>query len=182
MNGWTGLLALAICCLVSHGLRAVDQKEPPQKEPVLKVSLGKADDKSTVTSEGDKVIVAVTSPTGISKATIERTQEKWPANVAVRLSLKGLESFRTANGKITLDAAVSAHKGKPEVRVWKDGKETPPLDPKSPFWLDIRLVGGDGKPATAIPLKGGFFEVTLPKAFFEDNPKSITVQWIDFYR
>jgi len=33
-----------------------------------------------------------------------------------------------------------------------------------------------------IPLKGGFFEMPLPKAFFEGNPKAITVNWIDFYR
>ena len=32
------------------------------------------------------------------------------------------------------------------------------------------------------PLKDGYFEMQLSKAFFEDNPKSITLNWIDFYR
>ena len=68
------------------------------------------------------------------------------------------------------------------VRLWKDGKEDAPLDAKSPYWMEIRIVGGDGKPAKEIPLKDGYFEMPLPKAFFEGNPKSITVNWIDFYR
>lgn len=43
------------------------------------------------------------------------------------------------------------------------------------------MVGSDGKPAKA-PLKDGDFKMQLPKAFFENNPKSITVNWIDFFR
>jgi hypothetical protein len=52
------------------------------------------------------------------------------------------------------------------------------LDEKSPLWTDIRIVGG----ANEIPLKDGYFEVRLPCAFFEANPKSITLNWIDFFR
>ena len=48
--------------------------------------------------------------------------------------------------------------------------------------MDIRIVGGDGRPAQELPLKDGYFEMTLPRAFFEGNPKSITLNWIDFYR
>jgi hypothetical protein len=57
-----------------------------------------------------------------------------------------------------------------------------PLDEKSPFWTVSRIVGGDGKPAKELPLKDGHFEVTLPRAFFEGNLNSITLNWIDFYR
>ena len=48
--------------------------------------------------------------------------------------------------------------------------------------INRRMIGGDGKPAKAIPLKDGCFEMALPKAFFEGNPKTITMGWIDFYR
>ena len=82
--------------------------------------------------------------------------------------------------KITLEAAVSSQDGK--VRLWKDGKEDSPLDSKHPYWMEIRMVGKDGKPVKTIPLKDGYFEMQLPKALFEDNPKSITLNWIDFYR
>ncbi len=68
------------------------------------------------------------------------------------------------------------------MRIWKDGNEDTLLDEKNPFWTDIRIVGGDGKPAKEIPLKYGYFEMTLPQAFFDSNPKSVTLNWIDFYR
>jgi hypothetical protein len=78
--------------------------------------------------------------------------------------------------------AVSVHEGPPKGRLWKDGTENALLDEKSPFWMDIRILTGDGKPAREIPLKDGYFEMTLPRAFFEANPKLITLKWIDFYR
>ena len=96
--------------------------------------------------------------------------------------MKDLENFRASNGNVTLDAAVLSSDDRQRVRLWKDDKEDMPLDSKSPYWMDIRMVGNDGKPAKDIPLKDGFFEMQLPKVFFEDNPKSITVNWIDFYR
>jgi hypothetical protein len=68
------------------------------------------------------------------------------------------------------------------VRLWKDRKEGAPLDEKSPFWMDVRILTGDGKPAQTLPLRDGYFEVALPRAFFEGSPKSITLKWIDFYR
>jgi hypothetical protein len=48
--------------------------------------------------------------------------------------------------------------------------------------MDVRIVGGDGKPAKELPLRDGHFEVALPRALFEGNPKSVTLNWIDFYR
>jgi hypothetical protein len=83
---------------------------------------------------------------------------------------------------VSLDAAVSIQEGKAKVRLWKDGREDAPLDEKSPYWTELRIVGGDGQPPKELPLRDGYFEATLPKAFFEGNPKSITLHWIDFYR
>lgn len=43
----------------------------------------------------------------------------------------------------------------------------------------------DELPAFRITTKrqeNGYFEMTLPKAFFEGNPHTIQVNWIDFYR
>jgi hypothetical protein len=91
-----------------------------------------------------------------------------------------LEFFQTSNGQVTLKAAASIQNA--NVRVWKDGKEDQPLDSKSQYWLAIRMIGGDGKPTNTVLLTDGYFEMQLPKAFFEGNPKSITVDWIDFLR
>ena len=61
--------------------------------------------------------------------------------------------------------------------------ETPtPLNEKSRFWMDVRILSSDGKPADKIPMKNGYFEVALPKVLFDGNPKSVTLNWIDFNR
>jgi hypothetical protein len=145
------------------------------EQPQFKVTTKKKDDAVEVRADKDKAVFVVKSPFGISQAVIERRDGNWPQTVVLRLHLKGLESFRVSNGKVTLDAAVSVQDDKPKVRLWKDGKEDALLDEKSPFWTDIRIIGGDGKPARGLPLKDGYFEVTLPRSLFEGNPKSITM-------
>jgi hypothetical protein len=150
--------------------------------PRFKITTKKKDDTVEVQADKDRAVFIVKSPFGISQAVIGRQAETWPKVIVLRLHLKGLEGFRLSNGKVALDAAVSLQEGKAKLRLWKDGKEDVPLDEKSPFWTDIRIVGGDGKPAREIPLKGGYFELTLPRVLFDGNSESITVNWIDFYR
>ncbi len=43
-------------------------------------------------------------------------------------------------------------------------------------------MDSEGKPTKVIPLKDGYIEMQLPKKLFEGNPKSIALDWIDFYR
>jgi len=148
----------------------------------FKITTKRDNDKVDVKAETGKVAFSIHSPFGISHAVIERGGEKWPDAVALRLHLKSLENFKVTNGKVTLEGSASLRDGKAEGRVWKDGKEDSPLDAKSPYWIDVRILGDDGKAAKEIPVKDGYFEMVLPKAFFEGNPKSITVSWIDFYR
>jgi len=168
-----------VLLVVMSVLVIADDGDAPSR---FKITTKKKDDGVEVRVNKDKTVFIVKSPSGISQAMIERTDEKWPKVVMLHLHLKGLERFGASNGKVTLDAAVSIQDGKQSVRQWKDGKEDAPLDKKSPFWMEIRMVGGDGKPAKEIPLKHGYFELQLPRAFFEGNPKSITLKWIDFYR
>ncbi len=150
------------------------------EDPQFKITTNRDNDKVEVKVEKDKTIFSVHSPFGISQAVIERADENWSDIVMLRLHLKGLENFKVTNGKVILETTVSSQDGK--LRLWKDGKEDEPLDAKSPYWMEIRSVGSDGKPATTIPLNDGYFELQLPNALFEHNPKSITVNWIDFYR
>jgi len=35
---------------------------------------------------------------------------------------------------------------------------------------------------TGLPGKGGYFEIRLPKALLDGQPKSLELGWIDFYR
>lgn len=168
-----GLLVLAV---------AVTNAAAGDESPPFKITTKRENDRVEVKADKDKTVFSVHSPFGISNAAIERTGEKWPDAVVLRLHLKGLENFKVTNGKVKLEGSASLQDGKPVVRLWKDGKEDALLDAKSLYWMEVRILDGDGKQAKEIPLKGGYIEMQLPKAFFEGNPKSITVTWIDFYR
>ena len=148
-------------------------------EPQFEITTKRDNDKVDVKVEKDRTVFSVHSPFGISQTVIERTHGTWSDIVMLRLHLKGLEHFKVTVGKVTLEASGSGH----GERQWKDGKEDTPLDAKSPYWMKIRMFGDDGKQATTtVPLKDGYFEIQFPKSMFEDNPKTITVDWIDFYR
>lgn len=151
-------------------------------DPPFTISTKRDDDKVEVKVQEGKAQFSVQSPFGIGQAVIARSGSHWPDTVMLRLHLKGLENLEVTNGKDTLEVAVSSHTGKRPVRVWMKGKEDSPLKIESPFWMTVRMVGPDGKPAEKIPLVNGHFEMRLPKALFEGNPKSITIKWIDFYR
>lgn len=149
-------------------------------EPAFKITTKRSDDRVEVKYKDDKILFIIRSTFGISNATIERTTDQWPDKNVIQLRLKGLENFKLSTGKLKIEASVSSQDG--SVRLWKDGKEDSPLDSKSPYWMEIKILGRDGEPTKAIPLKDGSFEMQLPKKFFDDNPKSIKVEWIDFYR
>ena len=169
------ILIPALLILAVAATTAIADNTPP-----FKITTKRGNDRVDVKAEKDKVTFSVHSPFGISNAVIERADEKWPDAVVFRFHLKGLESFSVSNDKVKLEASVSSQDSK--VRLWKDGKEDTPLDAKCPYWMEIQVVGSDGKPAKPIPLKDGYFELQLPKSIIEGNPKSITLTWIDFYR
>jgi hypothetical protein len=98
------------------------------------------------------------------------------------LHLTGLERLQVSNGKRKLSAAVSQVQGKMQIRNWCDDKEEQTLNDRSPFRLDVRIIGREGKPAAELPLKNGYFEMLLPTEFLAENPESIQIDWIDFYR
>jgi hypothetical protein len=177
----SGCLALATTTVAVVSVAVVTERvtAAAQSTP-FKITPKRENDVVDVNIQQDRSVFLVKSPSGISQVLIERTAEKWPDVVVIRLQLKGLESFRATHGKVALEASVSSQDA--GVRLWKDGKEDAPLDAKDPLWMDIRLVGRDGKRTKSIPLEAGFFEMELPKAFFAGNPKSITLAWVDFFR
>jgi len=151
-------------------------------ESQFKITTRRDNDKVESEVDKDGASFSVHSPFGISQAVLQRNDKDWPDVVTLRLYLKGLENFKVTNGKVTLEAAVSSHGDDHPVRLWLDEKKDSRLYAKSPYWIEIRMVGNDGEPAKTIPLIDGYFEMRLPTALFEENPKSITISWIDFYR
>ena len=125
--------------------------------------------------DGAKIGIAltVTSPGGIGRATLERASERWPDRITVQLQLKALESLKLSNGTVMVCGSAWTHGLVPAPpTLLRDGQPEQPLDRRSPFWIDVRFV-------LANP---GSFEFTLPGALVEPNPKTITIDWIDFHR
>lgn len=135
----------------------------------------------TTTVEGEKTIFSIKGA-GIGNASVRRLGESWPKEVVVRVYLGGLENFSISDGQLRLSNSVLSHSGNKQLsHLWKDGKEGPSLDEKSPYWMEIHRLDANGKPAEGLPPKGGWFEMTLPSALLKES-KTIELGWIDFYR
>jgi hypothetical protein len=146
------------------------------------ITTRKADDAVAVGGDQERTVFDIKSPSGISRAVITRAADSWPKAVVVRLHLKGLENLKVSAGDVAVGAAVGVRDGNVEARQWTLSKDETPLAPDDPRRLAIRVLGRDGKTAARTPIDGGHVEVTLPPAFLRANPKSLTVEWIDFYR
>ena len=114
----------------------------------------------------------------MGKATIKRKTLNWPPEIVVRLHLRGLESFKAGPGDLQVEWWVSSGGDNRSWVALRCGKEDVELDPTSPYFTKVRIVGGNGR----VPLKGGHFEVPLPAKLLEGSPEKINLQWIDFYR
>ncbi len=145
----------------------------------FKITTKRADDQVEVSIRGDKGVFVIRSPFGISKAVIERTGEHWPEKVVIQLKLRGLESFKLSTDKLKLEASISSHDG--SVRLWKAGKEDTSLDSKSPYWMEVKALDNHGQPTRAIPL-GRLLRNAATQKAIGGEPKSFSVEWIDFYR
>jgi hypothetical protein len=44
------------------------------------------------------------------------------------------------------------------------------------------MLDAEGKPSDELPEEGGYFQMELPSALLASEPKSLSIEWIDFYR
>lgn len=146
----------------------------------FEVATKRSNDRVEIKQVATQTIFIVHSPVGISHASITRSADKWPTNLTVHLRLRGLESFKLQTEDKTINLSVSS--SSLEVRQWLNENEDRPLDSKSAYWLEIRPLDHDGKPTKSIPLKERYFEIKLPAKILESNPRSLKLEWIDFYR
>lgn len=148
------------------------------QRPGLQATVGRTETRIRFLSEGDTSIFDITSATGIDKATIKRESDEWPKSILVRLHLGGLESFKAGGKGFAIEWSVSST-GEHEARsTLVSGKRVADIKKDSPFYGEVRIGGGGKK----IPLKDGYFEVPLPAKLFEQNPETISLEWVDFYR
>jgi hypothetical protein len=159
----------------------------------IDVTLDKADDRATVTMDDGRAVIDVTSASGIGGLTASAGE--WPAEVVVRLNLRGLEGLTIGYGDVTMTTGVSST-GNPAALtlsvVGEDGNVQSASPSADFYYPDIRAVTPDGTTAVgplaagerpALPLaEGSAFEITLPPHFHRDDYPSLSLQWIDFYR
>ena len=152
--------------------------------PAFEVKCRKPDDAVRASDEGGRAVFDITSKSGIGGAVVERTGEHWPDEVVLRAHLKALESLRLTCGGTTLHASVSSHGGSQTLLHLARGGEPegPELAKGDPGWADVRVMDAEGKPADGLPGEGGWFELTVPKVVLSDGSKTLTLDWIDFYR
>ncbi|QDS94296.1 hypothetical protein FF011L_30750 [Roseimaritima multifibrata] len=136
--------------------------------------------------------LSIQSVSGIGRAVIRRKSQSWPTTVLLRLHLNGLENFRVSNGQVTIGAAVS-NASPTKYRVWNEADEATSVTDKDPLWIKIKQPierpEANLAPRDAEPLEGPgannvkpFFQIELPPALFKNNPSSLQIEWIDFYR
>ncbi|MEI8374834.1 MAG: hypothetical protein WCJ35_18585 [Planctomycetota bacterium] len=144
----------------------------------LDIKTKKPADQVKMKIENDTVTLDVLSQSGIGSATITLAKGKWPTTVVLRLHLSGLESFAVFNSKIKLTGSVLSHSGNTKrlylTEIGKEGEWEP--------GTEIKVLDSAGKPVKGLPDKGGYFEITLPKALLEGELESLELKWIDFYR
>ena len=175
-------IPLSIVCICLTVVLGAGSVAAADDNPPFKIKTKRDHDQVKIQVEKQQTIFTVHSPSGIGEATIERTDEKRPNKILLRLHLKGLEHFQVAVGQIKVTAAFSSQDATQQLQLVQPGQKEVSIDPHSPFWMPIRLLDQAGQPTKTIPLKEGCFEASLPQKLFEENPRSIKLTWIDFYR
>lgn len=160
-----------------HMLLAVNAAEPK-----LKVVTKRADDKIEVTQNGEHTTLSVRSPSGIGSGVVSRLSSVWPERVILRLHLSGLEGLTVSHSQMKLTAEAAGTDNQKFLHITKNANQSRDRSPTKLAECEIRAFGNDGRPSKVLPLKDGYFEVRLPKVLFADNPESLTINWIDFYR
>ena len=160
----------------------------------IDVTLDKRDDSATATTEDGRAIIDVTSVSGIGG--LNATAGEWPAEVVVRLRLRGLEGLEIRYGDFIITTGISSTGGPgPELTlsvVRADGTVQSASPSADVYYPEVRAVTPDGttavgplatgeRPAFPLP-EGSTLEITLPPHFHRDDHPSFTLQWIDFYR
>lgn len=166
-------------------IRSMQTVIPPEK--TLRVEFAKPGDTAAVSAkevEGAmRVSLELKSPTGIGQCTVHRNAKTWPKPFALRFDLRGLEQVVIHVNDRKWLGSVSSHDG--TIRWSRSDAEAAEtsLATTDPAWCPIRVVESAGSSSVRVPLaEKERWELTLPEQWLAENPESIRISWIDFYR
>lgn len=183
MNGFCGLRLIATGLIVLGGLVAC--RPAMETQPMIEITLDKVDDSAEITSDEGRTVINVHSARGIGGLRAELTAGEWPADMVIRLYLKGLERLEVGFDEYLVTTSVSSTSQPaplPTVHTISEFNEAKTMtEADSGYYPTVRVVPAEGS-RPAIPLQNGYFEITLPPNFYLGDAEAFTLQWIDFYR
>jgi hypothetical protein len=167
------LMSLFLVSCASRNASAQDSK------PEFQLTTKNPGDTLTILDENSRAVIDIQSETGIGSASLELVSGTMPDTLLLRLHLAGLEEFQLRSKQDAVSASLSGG-GLFELTnesVLFSQTEIP-IGAIHPLWMDIRIVSE----SKSIPLKAGYFEVTIPPEFIRRAGGSFEIHWIDFYR
>jgi len=124
-----------------------------------------------------RTLIEVTSSTGIGAFTATLIDGEWPVEIVTRLRLRGLEGLEIGYGDITIQTGISSTSSPdPALMVMTtnpDGSTDRTYPSADQYHPGIRR-GSDEK--------GQYFDIALPRHFFQSEQPTFSIGWIDFYR
>lgn len=182
---------LGSCVAVMAALTACASPSGPVTGPTSATAAAAATTiEVTAVKEGDRVDVQVVdgtatldiaSATGIGAAALEVVSGPYPTAVVFQLHLKGLEQFTLTYGTVTIHVAV-AHDGSSQARqAMIQGGDEQPLTPASPYWMPVEVTTvSEDSDKTGQPER--IYALSAPPDFLQTQPRTFTINWIDFFR
>lgn len=180
------LLSMMFPLMILQGVPIPMQSAPPSEHPI-RVEMLKSKDSAVLHPDDSaaelQTLLEIRSESGIGECLIHRESDHWPDRMVLRFALRGMEQIVFRIGTRKWQGAVSSTDG--EVR-WSMRQSDQPeqmIDPSHLDWCPIRVVNRTVVGAIRVPLEGDEqWEITVPKRWLIDNPESIRVAWIDFFR
>jgi hypothetical protein len=180
------VLSMIFPLMILQGDSIPMQSAPPSKYPI-RVEMVKSKDSAVIHPADSgaelQTLLEIRSESGIGECVIHREANRWPDRMVLRFALRGMEQivFRIGNRK--WQGAVSSTDGEVRWSMQQADQPEQTIDPSHLDWCPIRVVDATAAGPVRVPLEDAEqWEITVPKRWLNENPESIRVTWIDFYR
>ncbi|MGH1365744.1 MAG: hypothetical protein ACRBF0_19440 [Calditrichia bacterium] len=178
MRNWVLFFSLAIPALHSC-------KPAGVVPPAIRVSVENRDDMLTITYVDKECIVDVYSSKGIGDADVDLEATAFLKSLILRMHLQGLEELVVSRGDQSYRIEVQSHGDRQIMQSYRAqaSEEWESLSAADERNMVVRRIGSDGKTSTDVPLRNGYFEISLPSNLWKGKSRQkLSVSWIDFYR
>lgn len=127
------------------------------------------------TDSDNQSLIQIYSEQGWGEAIIDLPNATYPNQITLRFHLSGLEQLVIEHNGNAHEISISSSGDFAVHQSLTNAAGTSELDPTAPEWALAGLVEINGVPAQ-------YINVTLPPSFVEQQIRSFTIQWVDFYR